>query len=209
MLIHRFLGPTGIKMVTNCLPLFYVRPGNHENGTDFKETSSHVKHELVRSSSTPAINEQLYDYAKSDEVFVKHKNIHRQNSDVAASIVTSPSSTKSETPDSPNFERQRPVPKPRKAKIERSRSEANLVEDEMCDGPYPYETVSITFNNSAEKIYRDSSSSPDCGDLPPAPHTFELHFHSHSGWLVKLSKQKGQWHACNTISTCNTICYRN
>ena len=178
-------------MVTNCLPLFYIRPGSQGNRTDVKETSSHVKHELVRSSSTPAINEQSYAYARSDAI-VKHNYLHRQNGDVAS--VTSPTSPKSETPDSPHFERRRPVPKPRKAKIERSRSEANLVDDsdEMCNAPYPYETVSITFNNSAEKIYRDSSNSPDCGDLPPAPHTFELHFHSHSGWLVKLSKQKGQ-----------------
>lgn len=181
-------------MVTNCLPLFYIRPGSHDNRTDVKEKSPDIKHELVRSSSTPAINEQPYDYARSDAAIVKHKHLHRQSSDVAT--VTSPTSPKSETPDpdSPQFERRRPVPKPRKAKLERSRSEANLVDDrdEMSDTPYPYETVSITFNNSAEKLYRDSSSSPDCGDLPPAPHTFELHFHSHSGWLVKLSKQKGQ-----------------
>ena len=183
-------------MVTNSLPLFYVRPEkNHETKTNVTKPSSHVKHELVRSSSTPAMNEQLYDYAETN----KHTKIYRQNSDVTAAIVASPispTSTKSEPDGGSNFEGRRPVPKPRKKKIERSRSEANLVDpcDEMCDTPYPYETVSVTFNDSAEKLYRESTDSSDSGDLPPAPHTFDLHFHSHSGWLVKLSKQKGMWY---------------
>ena len=179
-------------MVTNSLPLFYVRP-DHEN-TDAKKASTFV-HDLVRSSSTPAINEQLYHYAESNVTASKHKVVNRQNSDVSTPIVTSPVSVKSEPEGTDsNFEGRRPVPKPRKKKLERSRSEADIIDthdDEMYDTPYPYETVSVTFNDSAEKLCRDSSASNDSGDLPPMPHTFELHFHSHSGWLVKLSKQKG------------------
>lgn len=188
-------------MVTNCLPLFYVRPSNHEERNDSTNLSTHVKHELVRSNSTPAMNEQMYDYARNDESIVKHKNIHRQNSDVTDTIVSSPISSKTETERSQNFEGRRPVPKPRKINLERCRSEANLVDnsDDTFKYTCPYETVSVTFNDSAEKICRDNSSSPDGGDLPPAPHTFELHFHSHSGWLVKLSKQKGWWCICDAV----------
>ena len=189
-------------MVTNSLPLFYVRPENHENKTDIRKPLPFMKHELVRSNSTPAMNEQLYDYAESDGSTNKHTNIHRQNSDVTAAIVTSPISAKSEPDGGSNFEGRRPVPKPRKKKVERSRSEADIVDscDEMYDTPCPYETVSVTFNDSAEKLCRDNNNSPDSGDLPPMPHTFELHFHSHSGWLVKLSKQKGWWYVmCNVI----------
>lgn len=180
-------------MVTNCLPLFYTRPDTNENKTVTRKASTHVKHELVRSSSTPAINEQVYDYTSDDASGIKHQKIQRQNSDVAVDSVSSPISAKLGT-----FERRRPMPKPRKANILHSRSEDNLVEacDEMYDTPYPYETVSITFNDSAEKIYRDNTSPPESGDLPPMPHTFELHFHSHSGWLVKLSKQKGWYCLC-------------
>lgn len=189
-------------MVTNSLPLFYVRPDNHETKADTIRPSPIVKHELVRSSSTPAMNEQFYDYAESNTSTSKHKSVCRQNSDVAAAVVTSPISAKSEPDGGSSFEGRRPVPKPRKKKVERSKSEADLVDssEEMYDAPYPYETVSVTFNDSAEKLCRDNNnSSPVSGDLPPMPHTFELHFHSHSGWLVKLSKQKG-W--CSVMCTC-------
>ena len=192
-------------MVINSLPLFYVRPQDHESRTDITKPSPVVKHELVRSSSTPAMNERLYDYAESNASTGKNKSVHRQNSDVAAgaaAAVTSPISAKSEPDGGSNFEGRRPVPKPRKKKLERSRSEADLVDssEERCDVPYPYETVSVTFNDSAEKLCRDNNnSSPVSGDLPPMPHTFELHFHSHSGWLVKLSKQKGR---CSIMCTC-------
>ena len=155
-----------------------------------------MHHELVRSNSTPALNEDLYDYARSDAFALKHDKIHRQNSDVAAAIVTSPISTKSEPSHSYEFERRPPLPKPRRNKMDRSRSEANLIDscDEINDTPYPYETACVTFNDSAEKLCRDSSNSPQSGELqlPPTPQTFRLHFHSHSGWLVKLSKQKGE-----------------
>ena len=189
-------------MVTNSLPLFYVRPEDHKSNTDIRKPSSIVKHELVRSNSTPAMNEQLYDHAESNISTSKHKNVHRQNSDVAAAVVTSPISVQSEPDGNSNFKGRRPVPKPRKKKFERSRSEADLIDssEERYDAPYPYETVSVTFNDSAEKLCRDNNnSSPVSGDLPPTPHTFELHFHSHSGWLVKLSKQKG-W--CSVMCTC-------
>lgn len=173
-------------MVTNCLPLYYVRPENHEHNQHSSRSLSEMNHELVRSSSTPAMNEQQYAYATTDVCINKHKNIHRQNSDVAAAIVASPKSP-CHSP-----ERRHPIPKPRKLKMKRSRSEDNIAEGCDDDIPYPYETVSVTFNDSAEKICRDNSNSPVLHqDLPPTPHTFELHFHSHSGWLVKLSKQKG------------------
>ena len=189
-------------MVTNSLPLFYVRP-DHEN-IDAKKASTFVNHDLLRSSSTPAMNEELYHYADSNVSASKHI---RQNSDVSIPIVTSPVSVKSEPEGSDSsFEGRRPVPKPRKKKLERSRSEADIIDtgDEMYDTPYPYETVSVTFNDSAEKLCRDNNASNDSGDLPPMPHTFELHFHSHSGWLVKLSKQKGGWFVCY-VCVCNVI----
>lgn len=189
--LYRFLGPTGIKMVTNCLPLFYVRPDKHGNETILKRSLTKLHHELARSNSTPAMNEDLYDYARSDACALKHNNIHKQNNDVAVTIVTSPISAKSEPDHSCEFERRPPIPKPRRNKIDRSRSESNIVDacDEMYDTPY--ETASVTFNDSAEKLYQDSSNSPGPEELPPTPQTFELHFRSHSGWLVKLSKQKG------------------
>ena len=184
-------------MVTNCLPMFYIRPDKHGNETVSKRPSRKLHHELVRSNSTPAMNEDLYDYARSDACALKHKNcIHRQNSDVAAAVVTSPISTKSELVYSREFERRPPIPKPRRNKLERSRSESNIIDacDEMYDTPY--ETASVTFNDSAEKLdHRYSGNSPVFEELPCKPQTFDLHFHSHCGWLVKLSKQKG-WCIC-------------
>lgn len=189
----RFLGPTGIKMVTNCLPLFYVRPDEHGHESITKRPLPRLPNELVRSSSTPALNEQLYDYARDYDQVLKHDKVCQQNTDITAGIVASSISKQLNPASGPPVER-RPMPKPRKNQMKRSRSEANIVDtcDELYDEPYgPYEAASVTFNDSAEKLCRDNGNPPTSGELPPAPHTFELHFHSHSGWLVKLSKQKG------------------
>ena len=188
-------------MVTNCLPLFYIRPTGHEDNKRFsRHLQVQVKHELVRSSSASAV-EEMYDYARPEVAFARHKNLCRKSSDPAilsAAEVTHPSQSY-EVAVATNIERRPPVPKPRTttlAKMERTRSENDLldsgVDNDRHSEPCPYETASVTFNSSAEKLYRPGSTSPTgAGELPPAPSIFKLHFRSHQGWLVKLSKQKG------------------
>ncbi|XP_065887290.1 uncharacterized protein [Dysidea avara] len=199
-----FIGPTGIKMVTNCLPLFYIRPTGHEDDA-FSKTYSNlqVKHELVRSSSASAVDE-MYDYARPEVTVARHNNLCRKNSDPVAvvsatNVIQTPQSNgvHSTAAAVANIERRPPVPKPRTttlAKMERCKSETDLLDsgDKDSCAPCPYETASVTFNSSAEKLYRPGSTSPTVtGELPPVPSTFKLHFRSHCGWLVKLSKQKG------------------
>jgi len=194
----RFIGPTGIKMVTNCLPLFYIRPTGHEDDKRFL-CHLQVKHELVRSSSASAV-ENIYDYARPEVAVSRHKNLLRKNSDPlmvsAEEVMHTPQSN--DRVAVTNIERRPPVPKPRTttlAKMGRTKSESDLLDsgdnETHCE-PCPYETASVTFNSSAEKVYRPGSTSPTGAELPPAPSIFKLHFHSHQGWLVKLSKQKGQ-----------------
>lgn len=188
-------------MVTNCLPLFYVRPTGQEENGSLKRYMHHlrVKHELVRSNSASAVDE-IYDYARPEVTVAKHKNLCRKNSDPMSvhEVKQAPLSNGVHcTAKVSNIERRPPVPKPRTttlAKMGRTRSETDLLDSEDKDThcePCPYETASVTFNSSDEKLYRPGSTSPTGVELPPAPSTFKLHFRSHCGWLVKLSKQKG------------------